>query len=484
MKGGNKLEDREQFTVEEQIFNKMSPEIKNESVPVARFAEIGSTGLNRWGQDVYEEFLPNLRWPRAAKVYKEMSSNDPVITAILLCCRQLIRKVTWRVVPVSDKKEDMLAAQFLEECQQDMSMTWEDLIDEVISCFEYGWSYHELIYKRRLGSQRDGSKNSKYNDGRIGWRKIPGRSQESWGGWEFDASDDGALAGMWQYSTTVGGKVLIPIEKGLLFRTTAARNNPEGRSFLRGAYRPWYFKKHIEEIEGIGIERDLAGLPVLNAPEGVDIWDEDNPKSAKILAACLNMVKSIRRDKNEGIVLPSGYELKLLSSDSKRQFDTNAIINRYDQRIAITLLSDIVMLGADKVGSFALANVKKSLLATSLDAQVQAICGIFNKYAIPRLFAINAFPGVTQLPQLTASPVDCPDLKDLADYIQKLSGCGMPLFPNIDLENYLRGVANLPSTSENDPAREAAMEKNSKKDDSNSKKVKEGGKEDGKENKD
>ena len=42
---------------------------------------------------------------------------------------------------------------------------------------------------------------------------------------------------------------------------SARGDNPEGRSILRNAYFSWYFEKKIAEIEGIGIARDLAGLP-------------------------------------------------------------------------------------------------------------------------------------------------------------------------------------------------------------------------------
>ena len=44
------------------------------------------------------------------------------------------------------------------------------------------------------------------------------------------------------------------------------------------------------------------------------------------------MVKNIRRNEYEGLVLPAGYEAELLSTGGTRQFDTNAIINRYDAR--------------------------------------------------------------------------------------------------------------------------------------------------------
>lgn len=420
------------------------------SVSKPIFREIGVTGLKEHSGSVYEEFVPRLRWPKAGEVYLEMSSNDPVITAILLCSRQLIRNVNWEVVPASQDQADLDAATFLEECLDDMSLTWTDFIDDVISFFDYGFSYHEIVYKKRGGSSRDAKKNSKYSDGRIGWRKIAGRAQTSMHSWEFDK--EGGLQGMYQY--TNDGIRLIPIERSLLFRTTSNRGNPEGRSFLRGAYRPWYFKKHIEEIEGIGIERDLAGLPVVEAPEGVDIFDKDNPSAVEAKNAALQLVSSIRRDRNEGVVLPSGWDLKLLSSSSSRQFDTNAIINRYDQRIAITMLADIVMLGADKVGSFALAKVKQSMLSASLDAQLGGICDIFNRYAIPRLFKLNTF-SVTEYPTISCGSVVAPDLKELGDYVSALSGARMNLFPNIDLENHLRRIAGLPETSEDDPSRAA-----------------------------
>lgn len=50
-------------------------------------------------------------------------------------------------------------------------------------------------------------------------------------------------------------------------------------------------------------------------------------------------------------------------------------------------------------------------------------------------------------------------MEEVGNYIQKLSQSGMPLFPNIDLENHLRKVAGLPLTCEDDPAREAQKER-------------------------
>ena len=51
------------------------------------FNEVGRSGLRQMGSYVYEEFIRKLKWPWAGEIYQEMSSNDPVITAILFCCR-------------------------------------------------------------------------------------------------------------------------------------------------------------------------------------------------------------------------------------------------------------------------------------------------------------------------------------------------------------------------------------------------------------
>lgn len=417
------------------------------------FKELGNTGLNNSSGYINEEFIPRLKWPRAGAVYQEMSSNDPVITAILLCAKQLVKQAEWSVEAASKSKADEEAAEFLRSCMADMNTTWSTFIDDLMSFFTYGWSYMELVYKKRKGPKSKKGK-SKYDDKRIGWRKISSRAQTTLHSWDIDKY--GSIRGMYQY--TSNGIVHIPIEKALLFRTTAERNNPEGRSMLRGAYRPWYFKKHIEEVEGIGIERDLAGLPVITAPPGLDLFDKSNPKAVETKNAALSLVSSIRRDKNEGVVISDGWKIELLSSNSSRQFDTNSIINRWDQRIAITMLSDIVMMGGDKVGSFALAKTKESILAAALDAQLADVVDVLNEIAVPRLFALNTFTGLSGLPKFKVTSVIIPNLTELGNYIKTLAGAQMPLFPDIDLENYLRRLVNFPEVSADDEERQKQLQ--------------------------
>jgi len=414
--------------------------------------EIGSTGLNRYGGDVQEEFLRELQGPKWTRLVKEMSDQDPVISAFLFAIEMLIRQVEWDVKPASEDQADHDVAEFVESCFDDMSATWEDTLAEILSMLRYGWSYLETIYKYRQGDNANPSKRSKYTDGRLGWRKWSIRSQDTLEKWEFDT--DGGIQGLWQQAPPLYQSVMIPIEKALLFRTTSRKNNPEGKSVLRSAYRPWYYKKNMEVIEGIGVERDLAGIPFIRAPKS--IMDPRAAAEAKALYASLKeMGTNLRNNEEACVILPSDkdqngnyyYDLTLLTSGGARQFDTDKIITRYDQRIAMTVLADFILLGHESVGSFSLSSDKTTLFSTAVGAWLDGVADVINRHAIPRLLRLNGIQ-VEELPELVHGDLEKISLEALSAFITAMNGAGMPLFPDQDLENYLRQQADLPMMSE------------------------------------
>lgn len=406
--------------------------------------QLGVSGLRRYGPYIYEEFLPELRWPGAGRVYQEMADNDAVIGAIMYLAEMLIRGCTWEVQAQGSSDVDKEAARFLRECMDDMDMSWANTISEILSMLTYGFSFHEIVYKVRRGPNETSSKyRSAYSDGRIGWRRLPCRAQTSLAEWEFD--EEGDVSAFIQRCEPDFNTVRIPLSKGLLFRTRISKDNPEGKSLLRNAYRSWFFKKHFEEIEGIGIERDLAGFPVLTAPEGLDLWNDSDPNMVKMRADAEALVASVRRDSEEGILLPNGWDLKLLTSGSSRQINIGETIERYDNRIAITMLSDIILIGNNRTGSFALADTKKSLLAGALQAQVLNIADVFNAHAVPRLFALNDFPGLEKLPKIVPSGIQTPSVQEVALMLRAM---GLSINKDKELLSYLWHILGFPSMSD------------------------------------
>jgi len=419
--------------------------------------EAGTSGLRRSNGVVIEEWLPSLQGRRGARAIAEMRDNDPIVGAILYGIEHQLRAVKWTVTPYDESPESAEHAEFVRSCMDDMSTTWEDFIAEALTKLPFGWSLHEVVYKRRTGSDADPP--SRFSDGRIGWRKLPIRAQETLARWEFD--DEGGIRGMWQLTEDYS-EVFIPIEKALLFRTTVHKNNPEGRSVLRNAYTPWWRRKRLEEYEAIGIERDLAGIPVVRIPAEVI------ESGGAVYDAYVKLASQLRKDEQAGVVLPSDpyegssvaqYDLALLSASGTRTVDTVAAIERYQRQLAMSILADVILLGHERVGSLALAESKARLWQLSLQSQLDEIAAVFNRYEIPRLFRLNGLP-VDRLPELSPGDVTHLDLVDLAAVIETLARAGLALFPDDSTEAHFRGLLGLPeadtpdgSPEMSDPAR-------------------------------
>ena len=408
------------------------------------YEEYGRIGQRRYAGIFFEEFLTELQGQKGIEAYKEMSENDDIIGAMLFAIEMLMRQVTWEIEPAGNKIQDKKAAEFIKSCMNDMEQSWQDTISEIMSFLIYGWSYHEICYKRRIPEE------SKYADGFIGWKKLALRSQDTLYRWEYDENDN--LLGMSQIAPPDYIIRTIPLEKSLHFVTKSRKKNPEGRSILRNCYVDYYYKKRFRQIEGIGVERDLAGLPVLQPPEGVDIWDDSDPNMVRSLAYAEKLVRNIRRDEKEGIVLPHGWTFSLLNGGSKRQFEIGNIIERIDNRMAMTCMADFVLLGHQQTGSFALSSDKTRLFAVAIGTYLDIICETFNTQAIPKLIKLNQnhLKGISGIPKLVHGDIEKQDLTQFTDYIVKMTNAGL-LSLDDNLERKIREMGDLPEKLEGVP---------------------------------
>ena len=97
----------------------------------------GVTGLKRTSgvpSSIYEEQKRDLRFPRAAKTYKEMSVEAPVIASILYLCNSAIRSLGWSVrAKDSESDADKVAAEFLLRNIEGMDTPWSQVIEEALS---------------------------------------------------------------------------------------------------------------------------------------------------------------------------------------------------------------------------------------------------------------------------------------------------------------------------------------------------------------
>ena len=445
-----------------------------------QFRDFGSYGLRQYSGWLREEFLPALVGREASRVFREMLDNSSVVGSMLFGIQQAMRAVEWRVMPPGDSVKSTAEVKFVESLMDDMSHTWSDFIAEALSMLPYGYCINELVYKRRMGdtpgsdaafdprtrkfaarpSPEDEHPPSLHNDGRIGWRRLPIRGQDTVLKWFFDTN--GQIKGVTQ-QPWVGELIDIPIEKLLLFRPTAHKNNPEGRSVLRNAYRSFWFVKRLEELEAIMFER-MNGFPVLYVPNELMEASRANPNAATTLAAYKNLVTNIRINEQMGAILPSDtyrdadgkvtnirmFEFQLLTPQhGSRGVSANDTIERHKLDMLMTLLCDFVKLGHEVRGTNNLAITKVDMFYAAIEGWLTSIADVLNRYGLPRIWRINALsPDI--MPNFAPEMRKRVDLDGLGGFIANLAKAGMPLFPDDELQTAIRGAAGLPEATSPD----------------------------------
>lgn len=423
--------------------------------PNQRMIELGTPGLKGarpmegW---LYDEFLPQLRGIRGAQIYRQMMDNDPIIGAALFTFSMLLRSVAWTVVPVDQSPKAIAAKEWVESVLfQDMLTPFGDVMSDILSFIGFGFAPAEVTYKVRRGKQKDPRRSSKFDDRTIGVSKIGVRAQDTIWRWHFD--NWGELNALEQYR--IGEtNAMIPADKLLLFRTTSALSNPEGRSVLRNAYITWVRKGTIEEAEGRAAIRS-AGMVVMRIPS---LFLDPGASGDELAVA--NAYRAIAdktaKDQMGSVVLPSDvdpntkaplYDIKYVTTEGTRPVNMTDIVERYDKRMLSSVLADFILLGQQSVGSFALSDSKTAMFSKACGAFLSVIDDQFNRVLLSRLWELNAFDEDVK-PKVQPGDLEAPDLGKLGLFILQLAQSGAQLFPDPELEAKLKRLANLPANVE------------------------------------
>lgn len=413
-----------------------------------RFFPLGVPGLRRPGNRVDDEYQDELKGKKGAKVYREMG-NHAVIGAALWIIELLTRQTEYEIEPADDSPEAKDTAEFCDSCIDDMKGGMAGFMTEFLSALQYGYAWMEKTYKIRRGPEYMLPQlKSKYTDGRIGIGKIGLVAQESLHEWVWD--DDGEVIAMVQMPPPPDtGMRTIPRSKSLHVRFRYRLDNPEGHSVLRVPYTTWYYHKNFQFIEAVGIERNLAGYPVMELPP--EVLESSDSADTAIVDAHKDLVQKIKRDEYEGVVIasetasdgnPTGYKLRTLQGGGNKPADVDPVLRRLDSRIAMSMLAEFLVVGLDKAGSYSLHSDKTSLFTTSLGALLDERDRQFNEEVFPELLRLN---GLDQrlAPTMRHGDVEKVDLATLGAFLSAAVGSGSVTVDDA-LEDWTRKRSGLP----------------------------------------
>jgi hypothetical protein len=421
-----------------------------------KLSEAGSRGTNLWYGVSQDELKSELNYPQSRITFKQMSYHGAV-NAPLRLYENIIGRTDWVVRPPENATEEEKQQTLrIREMMQDMDHTWNDFIIEVLSMNRYGFSLHEKVYRKRFSAN-----GSKYNDGLIGWKRLPIRNQFTIDKFVYDDSGNnlrGAVQNLSGVQIPTGkimssGQKTLPMSKLLHFRVGNHQGDPFGKSPLRDAYLAWRYLIAIEEIEAIGVSKDLNGLPILYCPaQYLDV--NANAETKAMRAVWEQALANLQANQQSSMLLPMMYDsetrqplfkLELLTNQGSKGFDTVKIKEYYKNMIFTALFADILIMGQSSTGSFALGQVKNSLTGTAAEAMVRQIKDVLNQDLIRQTYELNGW-NPSRACTLDFDNLDQVDLDILSKFLQRTASTGI-LTKDLDVINVIRsaiGVDNLP----------------------------------------
>jgi len=370
---------------------------------------LGDLGIYYKDYEVITELSPSY----GLHVYRKMRLNDPIIGGIMFHIETVLRRVEFVLkgnVP-----------SFVKDCLTETF--FRKILGDLTSVLVYGFYCGEKIWKA---------------ENYVKLIDIEPRHQTT-----IDDIYDTYVT----QCPDLGSCVDIPKAKLLWFYIMSDARYPYGISLLRSVYKPYFMKIAVEASEANSVDRDLAGLPTLTAPEGFNFAAADpdypgyDPSIKDTLEWAINVVTSIRKDNQQGVVLPYGWELKLLRAEgtsSKANADT--MIKRYNTEICIGLLEAFMSAGLGPSMQSSETELHLQTFLTACDSISRIFAEAINEQVLTQLCEYN---GVECDCWIEPVPLTNYNLKDLASYVARLVSQEV-IHPTKVLEDSLLKIANLP----------------------------------------
>lgn len=369
------------------------------------------------------EPLTELLAPTGLNIYTKMRKNDPIIGGMMLLFETAIQRSEYSL-----KGEN---ASFVMEILDNMRTPFSQILGEIASALTYGFYLGEKIYAIR--------------DGMVVLEDIEPRYQPS-----IVAIDDSD--GLVQQQTTTG-IFTMPYSKSLHVVPIQDSRSPFGISLLRTVYKPYYYKLSVEASEALAIDRDLGGLPVMQAPEGFDFLaaDPSSPNYDANVAATLdwavNLVTSVRRDQMMGVVIPAGWTLSIIRGENRATIPTNEIIARYNTEMTAAVLANFLSLGAFASTNNSNVTVHVSNFVNACEAFIKVIAGAIKKQVIDPICTFNR---ISPSPTIEFTVKGQNNLRDIGTFVANLVDKGV-IQPTKFIEDAMLALLNIPRIEETEP---------------------------------
>jgi hypothetical protein len=430
------------------------------------FSEQGVGGFRVYGgyiatNETNTQLMGVQRFTHAA----DLLANVSIIAASLRYTLNLISRPHWRFEPADDSAEAKAAAEFMESVIDGIDASWTRIIRRTGMYRYHGFGVSEWVAKKRE------------EDGKIGIASIESRPQHTIERWDID--DNGGVVGVWQRDPQTGLPIYLPRGKLLYIVDDTLTDSPEGMGWFRHLAEPARRLKSYLQLEGLGFERDLTGIPVGRAPMAkINQLVQDGKITAaqrdSMLGAIDQFVALKRKDQNTGIVLDSAtqkartetgetissiYEwgIELLTGTQSSIDHLGEAIKRLQYDMALIMGTESMLTGRDGQGSRALSEDKSRNLYLIANATLADMAESVDRDLVAPIWTMNGLPDKLR-PKAAVEDVAFKDAEAIAKVLADMATAGAILAPDDPAINDLRDLMGIEHAKPMDMAMANALQ--------------------------
>lgn len=431
------------------------------------FNEIGVGGTPIYGGypggDITRPQLQGLmKWRKASELLADVS----IIAASVRYFLNLTSNPTWKAKPPSDKQEAKDVAEFVESVIYGCDISWARMVRRQAIYRFHGFGIHEWVAKNR-------------DDGKIGLASIEPRPVQTIARWEVDKNS--TPTGVFQRAPQNGVEIYLPREKFLYFRDDMLTDHPEGMGWFRHLLDPAEALKTYMQLEKVGFQRDLSGIPIgrapltaINAKIGTKVMGPDGVEIMFTKAMADDMVKGLKefvsvrmKQPDTGLMLDSQpftgvtdtgkqvstvlqWGLDLLTGKSDSIDHLGKAIRRLQFDMSLIMGTENLLVGREGEGSRALSEDKSRNLYMNVNSTTGEMAETADRDIVGVICTLNGIPDELR-PKLEVEDASFKDVQQVAQVLMNMGTAGAVLAPDDPAINDVRDLMGISHAPEMTP---------------------------------
>lgn len=183
----------------------------------------------------------------------------------------------------------------------------------------------------------------------------------------------------------------------------ATNTQPVGNSLFDAAYIPWKEKQLLQDLTLVGVQKDLAGMPVLGAPSDLLSKAAEDPNSteAQMVEQLKNNLANLHAGDQAFSIIPTDthnengsgqkqFELKFLGIEGgSKAFDVVELVEQRKRSIFSVFSCQNMISGENGGGSYNLLEGQTSIQAHAVELDNMVIDDMINRQVLRKLLLLN-----------------------------------------------------------------------------------------------